>query len=79
MSDCMRPAPIGFADYCAAVRLWLDSAAEPDAALRAAADVLDRPAPLSPAELQRLITDAADAHAVLGAGVLLDLLHLCDQ
>jgi hypothetical protein len=73
------PAPIGFADYCAALRLWLDSAPQPDASLRAVADVLERHGALSVTELERLVVDAVDVHAALGAGVLLNLHQLCDQ
>jgi hypothetical protein len=64
---------MAFAEYRAAVQVWLASAPAPDVALVAAADLLDGRPDIPEAETQRLVLDASDAHAVLGASVLLAL------
>jgi hypothetical protein len=68
-----RGHTIGFAEYRAAVRVWVASAPAPDVALVAAADLLDDGPDIAEAEAQRLVLDASDAHAVLGASILLVL------
>jgi hypothetical protein len=72
-------AEIDFADYCAAVRAWLASAPEPDAALVAVADLLDAHVGLSETEVTRFLRDADDVHTMVGAGVLLDLREVCHE
>jgi hypothetical protein len=78
MCENRRPT-IAFAEYRAAVQEWLASAPEPDVALVAAADLLDGCADLCEGEAQRIVLDASDVHATLGAGVLLALRHICDD
>ena len=78
MFEGTRPTQVAFAQYRSAVRAWLAAASHPDAALVAAADLLDGRPELSEDEATQLLVHAADAHTALGAGVLLDLRqHIC--
>jgi hypothetical protein len=62
------------ATVCLAMRAWLAAAPNPDPALAAAADLLERG--LDPRRLGEPRADAADAHALLGAHALDGLLDL---
>jgi hypothetical protein len=65
---------VDFATFCLATRAWLGAAPDPDAALVAAADLLERG--LDPARLDALCADPDDVHALLGAHALDALRHI---
>ena len=65
---------VDFATFCLATRAWLGGAPSPDAALVAAADLLE--GGLDPSRLEGLCAEADDAHTLLGAHALRGLLDL---
>src|SRR3954447_17037385 len=70
------PSQVDFTSFRDAARSWLASAAYLDPALAAAADLLDRDPHLEQRTLLALRAQTTDAHALLGAATLLDLLDL---
>jgi hypothetical protein len=61
-----------FQTFCDSVREWLRAAPRLDVSLAAAADLLDR-RDWFECEVNRLVANATDIHAALGASVLLGL------
>ncbi|MDQ6672334.1 MAG: hypothetical protein M3069_16580 [Chloroflexota bacterium] len=64
--------PVEFPVFCEAVRTWVRDGVCLDPALAALANLVEGPA-LAEEELARLVSDATDTHAALGADALLGL------
>ena len=81
MCERLSTSHVEFPAFCGAVRQWLASAPFLDPPLVAAADLLERRATSGgvwfECEVAQIARAADDTHAVLGAGVLLGLWHLC--